>query len=846
MTEQESVIRVSSGDLEYEFSGDGFLCSIHLQGAGAEGEGRLELTGGEFGRLHITLSDGRVLTPFVPESSPPRRGRFQTADLVLFDSILWKDAEGAVIPDFRLSLRYEFWEGGRGFVDAFFWGGGLNAPALDEFSLKFHLALSFFPELNWACLPRPRTVDGSLIQSFGAGRYLERGKEIRAEHLIVPAVNFNARHPSATAPSAYFEILVEGQNSPDESADNNFTDLKWTKDGDFSGEWGFILERPARCRFLHVFQWRNRWGWVLKRADATRRKPPFHMYHYFDNEKHYPSTESIEAMAAAGTDVLAIHECWRYDLQNGGFPYDTAELVRVVEEAHRHGIRILLYMRGNESSATESACQWFDLFLRKNYDGLYMDYGGPFHAPLTDESYPGGRIQFRDYFLQMKALRDRVGEDGLFLAHTGSSFSAIGFAGEVVDGYVSGEGESGVMVDGRREHEYFSMAPVCPGTMWTGAFPAYSTSRMRPFLAATGQYPHNPLGIQFPSSSLSHPSDPGLNDTAFKPLWKLWRFFRNERNIRIFNDYNSAGIFSSSRGVGHYLMISEDSRRALLILCNFENAENEISCTVNWEKTSFLVHEMSCAWKLQPTESSPGKAELCSSLTEPFRFMLGAYDVCGVFLLCSSSSSGDGFPGEDSGGGASAEEREKKAAELEIADFEKPYPDLSEANRLWLERVARQREMRSFAPRAAAEKEEGRDGMGKKAYLRISVPPSELPYEFSLIYDLYLNSMELVEFKADGAVRRVGWITKKGLVHELPTPEEYVWPSEESPWIPLHEIFPSGEHHLGVRSLHYGKPFYSFIYADLSENADGSGARRLEFLNELEEDRRYLRWTLFL
>ena len=186
-------------------------------------------------------------------------------------------------------------------------------------------------------------------------------------------------------------------------------------------------------------------------------------------------------------------------------------------------------------------------------------------------------------------------------------------------------------------------AKANPESWWTGGANMNTSAWRRSVPAPCGPGPS--LRIPLPGcvpSSLSQPSDPGLNDTAVKPLWKLWRFFRNERNIRIFNDYNSAGIFSPSRGVGHYLMISEDSRRALLILCNFENAENEISCTVNWEKTSFPVHEMSCAWKLQPTESSPGKAEPCSSPSEPFRFTLGAYDVCGVILLCSDSTSGSG------------------------------------------------------------------------------------------------------------------------------------------------------------------------------------------------------------
>lgn len=51
----------------------------------------------------------------------------------------------------------------------------------------------------------------------------------------------------------------------------------------------------------------------------------------------------------------------------------------------------MVYIRGNEDSVVEEYADWFDKYLIRNYDGLYMDYGGPFHYQTPpDESAQGG------------------------------------------------------------------------------------------------------------------------------------------------------------------------------------------------------------------------------------------------------------------------------------------------------------------------------------------------------------------------------------------------------------------------------------------------------------------------
>jgi len=578
-------------DLVYEFGHDGFIHQISMRSFNGA---QTDVVQNNFGRILIRLGDGRELSPFIPNDELPDFGTYLESKTVEFPYIGWKDADGVEQEDFRLALRYELWPGGKGFAFAFFYAKKNDPVDLDEFSLKFDLALSKFPDTTWGIRPRPESYNGANIQSLNLGRNLSRQNK-HADGNIICSINANARQKDGQ--SAYFEINIEGQNSLSGNPNDNYSDFIWNESGDLSAEYGFIKEKPCKGQTLHPWQWRNQWSWVIKYADKKRHKPPFHMYHYLDNFQKYPSDECLEMIEKNGADVLIIHENWRFDIQNDGFPADAKKLRHVIEEAHKHNIRVALYMRGDEVSAVETACEWFDRYLKKDFDGFYMDYAGPFHPEAPTESYPGGRIEFHRYFLRMRSLRERIGKDGIFYGHSGTSFSGIGFVGGIIDGYVSGEGEGGIMVNSREDHEYFSMAPVCVATMWTGAFPAYSTEKMTPFLAAAGQYPHSPLGVQLKSSSLAHPQEPGLNDIAFRPLWKIWHCFRHERNILIYNDYNSTGVFADrDSSVGHYLMVSENGNKALLVVSNFKQEVVTKNVTVHFGMTAFNPTGKKC-WK---------------------------------------------------------------------------------------------------------------------------------------------------------------------------------------------------------------------------------------------------------
>ena len=81
-------------------------------------------------------------------------------------------------------------------------------------------------------------------------------------------------------------------------------------------------------------------------------------------------------------------------------------------------MRAAFDVRGNGDCVKEDLAGTILPFLRKNWDGLYMDFGSPYGFQTVDEMAPGGRIQFRDYYYQSRRLRERLGPEGVYLSHS--------------------------------------------------------------------------------------------------------------------------------------------------------------------------------------------------------------------------------------------------------------------------------------------------------------------------------------------------------------------------------------------------------------------------------------------
>ena len=787
-----TLLKIESGALELNFDEqDGGLPSLVTV---AEGDGRrTEIFRAHAWRFELELADGRVLHPVAgPENLDTYRDK--NGLHVDFLNVHFQDQEGNAYPNHYLTLRHEIMEDGTAFTNAFFFVREVNPRGIVRLELKTQLNFVDFDDVRWHCKNRSLVVDGTQI-SAPVRRFLESGRDEVFPYSIVPAMGFSgSRH---FAPTLYAELFVEGHSTLSNNVKDAETRLHWNGK---SPELSWCFQNGAFPK-PNVNQWRNQWGWVIRPAQTMRHLPPMRMYHYFDNYLRYPTEDIISAIVATGCDILIMHENWRTDSQNDGIPFDVPAFRRLRDELHSHGIRLAVYIRGNEEAIRLRHASWFPRLLKYNFDGLYMDYGGPFNrVTKPTELYCGGRILFWEHYQTMKALREVVGPDGLLFSHIGTAFSGMSIP--FMTGYVSGEGERGMLLRGRREHEYFSMAAVAPGTLWSAAFPEYASPAIVPHIAATGQFPHSALGRQFLTSSLVHPSVPGINDGAFVPLWRLWRLFAKERDIRVTNDYNSSNVFPNDEQAGHYLMQTSNGEFGLLILSNFNAETRTINAGVEWGRLGLNPGDY--GWTMLQDGKVRGLMEPPASLE------LAAYGVAGLLF-------------------AKADVNVEAMAEA----YQRQEPALSEAGKAYLAEVESQRGMRRSTE------------AWKETWLRLSIPPiSPTPYEDSMTNELYNNAHELGEVMEDGSFRCLGWMDCNGFATELDA-KQNLFAGDAAPAICLNLLLEPGHHRLAIHSTHKGEPYYIFCQVELARNCRfDQGVRLIQFLNDLEPDRSYLRFDV--
>ena len=775
--------------------------------------------------LSCRLSDGRRAVPYISERTIVEPVRHPGRLWINMDLLNWRDEAGNDIPDFRTDLRFELWDDGTAFVSFYFMGESCDVPDIDSFTFEVRPDVSGFEHVKWGVVRRCATTNAADILPVRAERFLDPGEERRDDGSLMASVSFNCFTPNRTA--RYMEFFVEGHSTLSGLIDGCSSSMTW-EDGQPVARWDF--QKPAyRHHAERPWQLRNQIGWLVTPPPTKRALPPLRMYHYFSNQHRYPSPDCVRKMAAAGADVVTFHENWRSDTINGGTPYNPLELRALVAAAHEAGMRVALYVRGNEQAEVEEKTDWFPRFLKRDHDGLYMDSGGAdsCHTPKHID-YVGGRIHFRGWYLAARERRERVGKYGLVFSHSGTTFSAIGATDGLLTGQVTGEGERGLMIKSREHHAYFSCSRILPGTMWTAAFPEYGTSAMVPYLASTGQYPHVALGAQFETSSLKHPDEPGTSDRHLRPLWRLWGLFSGERDIGVGTwDNGFAGVATDSDRTGFYAMRAGDGA-LLVIVTNFEPGRRTARIALDY--AALALPESLKAYRLTPDLASPGVAAEVSK-DGAFDFDLDGHGVAGLLFA----------PADD-----------KWAARL--AAFAKPYPEPDAFDKAWLDMIARQKALRDNPP------------AWKKVWMRVSVPNLSTPYEESLWWDLFAVHVALCEKDAgaDAGYREIGWIAPDSakLLSERPALDPKVppvfgcndagiiWPGHPTPWIPLHETLGPGLHELATRSViaTLGISFYSWIEITLSPEPapKAEGAYTLIFLNDLEPDRESIRWKTFI
>jgi hypothetical protein len=172
----------------------------------------------------------------------------------------------------------------------------------------------------------------------------------------------------------------------------------------------------------------------------------------------------------------------------------------------------------------------------------------------------------------------------------------------------------------------------------------------------------------------------------------------------------------------------------------------------------------------------------------------------------------------------------------DFSDYEKPYPQLGNLGKKYLAVVAEQARLRQGT------------GAAEDWFVKINIDDLPLPYESSMIVDLYDNRFQLSVIK-DGKAEPAGFLAKDGFHREPPAKEDFVVNGESSGWISLRDILGSGRKELVLQSLHRGDfyyintPFYSFMTLDFARTP-GETEYTIRFMNELESDRSMLHFAV--
>lgn len=766
----------------FGIAGGGFPTSIELKYPGET----VEVLKTDKPFLTVGFGDGRILCPVIDSDHEPALTRRDGCQRVQFDRLQFVDPNGKRAESAFVSLRYELYDDGTLFVQTHFIVEDLlNPPELNDFSLTVPLKMDAFEQ----CMI-PYGFEANLTeqtQGDGNSQYFKG---------IKPACNWMCK--THDGKGAYLEVFMENAPALDYTDEHKQTSIRETPEGK-EVTWNF---QTTGSKLYHRNVWEKllQWGMLFSVPPRQRRNPPYQMYHWLDAfEYRIPTLRQAELMHEAGADVIILHEVWRSDVAGIAFPYDKEKLRQFIEFAHKLNMRIALYIRGvDERTTIEDACDWFRDYLKKDWDGLYADFGGVLNATPP--------YRFKQHYLNFRRIRQEIGRYGLFYAHLGCLSSAVGLSPDLIDGYTSGEGEMGTLAHGRFLHEALSGAYVTTGTFWTAAFPEYGQGTIIPFMAASGQYPHSPLGEQHRSSSLAHPCVPGINDVYLRAFWKLWKPFHDTHDLEIHNDFNgSRAIRKNTSSCGTYLMLDRKRQAALLVIANFASEKQAFSCQIDWTSLDFSPSEDVVL--LRPEQSSPGTAVPYRSDKEYGLELKGM--GCAAFL----------FGRQDA-----------------IPEFERPYPADSAECLEYFRRISFQKQLRQpHHPNASS------------LYCKVRMPPAQVPC--ICVMPFYAVEHEIGTLDAAGAFHSLGYITRDGVQSEKPIEEQWLWASNESPWISLNELYPAGgKVCFAIRSyaLELKCYFHSFAEVLLADNRDGRNAETIVFMNDVEPDRSMIHFSVCL
>lgn len=370
--------------------------------------------------------------------------------------------------------------------------------------------------------------------------------------------------------------------------------------------------RICHCIYPYV-RVKNDWPWSSMPIRQTRFQPPM-VY------QGPPELERVDEAAALGADLMIIHQFW---MSNPGSnnepvadyrPEDAAWLKAFIKRCHDRDLRVLLYARATEMyNAFEP---FFEEFLTPGRDGLYLDWSTPLaHGWVKCSTHHFSAYNFYQFH---RALRKRVGEQGILIGHTGDHNQ---LSANLYDASLAGEFSvlHEVLLGDPLACSCFGVHAGCGGNLLGGGTSdrgLFISDKATAFCAALGMSSHV---IMSPNQSFD-------KDSAYiQPLWNLQRALPG-RPVRIDNPCEAPipGIRTSSPDI--YALIYYNAQgQALLIATNLGETQDGVV------ELDFEALGIPAPATLQPL-TVPGA---CNGRAEGRRLLIAdmaQYKLCGAMI----------------------------------------------------------------------------------------------------------------------------------------------------------------------------------------------------------------------
>ncbi|MEN8254924.1 MAG: hypothetical protein ABFR33_05580 [Verrucomicrobiota bacterium] len=290
-----------------------------------------------------------------------------------------------------------------------------------------------------------------------------------------------------------------------------------------------------------------------------------------------PSLDRVGEAADLGANVLVIHQFW---MKNGGSngepmadyrPHDPEWFKAVIDRAHERGMRVAVYMRG-----VEQYCMYFDFFekyLKKDYDGLYVDWATPFAHGFAKSSIKHSSVY--NWFMFTRALRERVGENGFLIGHstmqTAASYAAF-------DATITGEFSvlhSGLLSTPETSSSYAGAG--CVGVhLIAGNSPdrsLFSSQRAAGFS----------VGLGYSNHPFMEPDKPfGECNAYIQPLWDMLSSLKGSP-VKVYNPATGASKpFGWTHEALHPIAYQTEDKETLVMVANLSDITVNGDVTVDF------------------------------------------------------------------------------------------------------------------------------------------------------------------------------------------------------------------------------------------------------------------------